>query len=78
MFGSCTNEALEQTMSTEVTMPDSSVFGALMRGHAGVAQDLEQLRAKGEIIVVPWSTYTEIKKTPMKWTPSTGPRERVS
>ena len=45
-------------MGNGVTMPDTSVFGAILRGQSTVAQDLEKLRANGETIVVPWATYS--------------------
>jgi hypothetical protein len=51
-------------MGTDVTMPDTSVFGAILRGNQGVAQDLERLRANGDRVVVPFATYTQLKNTP--------------
>jgi hypothetical protein len=54
----------EMGNSVSVTMPDTSVFGAIMRGNAQVAQELEQLRAGGEKIVVPWAVYHELQNTP--------------
>ena len=50
--------------SVGVTMPDTSVFGALLRGDRKVAQELQQLIASGEKIVVPWSVYSQIQNTP--------------
>src|SRR5262245_43338442 len=51
-------------MSGSVTMPDTSIFGAILRGHTQVAKDLQELRASGELLVVPWATYNEIQQTP--------------
>ena len=49
----------------DVTMIDTSVFGALNRAKSGpvVAKDLLQLRSRGELLVCS-SAYQEIQRTP--------------
>jgi len=50
----------------DVTMIDTSVFGALNRENSGpiIAKELEDMLANGEKLVVPWSVYREIENTP--------------
>jgi hypothetical protein len=49
-----------------ITMPDTSVFGALNRANfaAEIAKDLQQLVASGETLIVGYSTHQEILNTP--------------
>ena len=50
----------------DITMVDTSVFGALNREKSGpvIAKDLEDLASRGDEIIVAASTYQEIQNTP--------------